>query len=486
MIANTHPFHSHATFISQALPSAQLASGVDVAVTSCTNQSTAVRPGDAFVVCQNNTLAADIAREAVERGATAVIAEQYLPVFGVPQYLVDDASQAYSELCNALLGHPGRELNPIAIAGTHGKTSIAMLVDSIFNMAKRPVATATNQFTRVDGECQALLPPTTAPAIADFVDEALASGCRQAVVELDEQTLHTQAASAIEFDVVCLANMHGDSNSPENAAAQREQQAMALDLLSPQGMAVLNADDPNSMRVLAEYDGPALTFGLSDAADITALVTEQYVNEQTFVLICGDESAAVRAKVVGETHVQNCLAAAAIAKVYGISLTDIVRGIERVTVIPGVMHRFDAGLGVSVFVDRGNSAIARSSALKNVREVTTGDMYVVVDHQCVVTDTLADRTIATSCLQDCRVVTNAVARVLAALEVTNDEHLRTIVQKLGGVAQALLLAEEGDTVVVSGWGTLVPNGRRATTAVTEEQLLQSLMYEIASEWKRAA
>ena len=486
MMTPTYPTRPIGTSVSQALPHAQLASGEDVYVTSCTCEPTSVRRGDAFVVRHADHRAAQVARLATEQGAAAIICQEYLPVFGVPQYLVEDAEQAYSELCHALLDNPARDLNPIAVVGTHGKTSIAMLVDSILNLAGKTVATATNQFTRIDGQCQRLVPPTTAPAIADFVDEALASGCRHSVVELDHRTLEQQAAYAVEFDVVCLANLHTDNTEPESPAVLRERMASSLELLSPQGMAVLNADDPNSMRLLSDYDGPVLTYGLADTADITALPTEQYVNEQTFILICGDETAAVRTKLIGEAHVQNCLAAAAIAKVYGVSLTDIVRGIERVTVIPGVMHRFDAGMGVSVFVDRGASAIARSQTLSSVRDVTGGKVIAVVDNECGVSQALADRTITTSHLQDQRVVTNAVARVLAAFEVTSTKHLQTITQKLAGVAQALMSAEEGDTIVVSGWGTQIPLQRRATMAMSEDQLLQSLMYEIANELKRAA
>lgn len=478
---------SQARLVSHALPAAQHSGGDDVAVTSCTAQVDAVRPGDVFVACDRASDAHSAAQGAVARGAVAIVTERYLPVFGVPQYIVDDAPLAYSQLCNAILDHPTRDINAVGIAGSHGKTSTAMVLDSILNVAGKSIATATNQFTRVDGQRAPLVLPTTAPAIADFADEALASGCRHAVVELAEETLAVKAAHAAEFDVVCLTNLHTDHSSADRSPLDhRRSMASALDLLSPQGMAVLNADDPDSMRILSEYDGPALTFGVHQPADISAEMVEQNAGEQTFLLTIGDESAAIRTKVIGEAHIQNCLAAAAIAKVYGVSLRDIVRGIDRVTVVPGVMHRFDAGLGIPVFLDRGQSAIAKGAALSAARGVADGQVIAVVNQECSVTEALADRTIATQGLADEEVVTDAVARVLAALEVTNNKQLRTITEKLTGIALAILAAKSGDVVMVSGLQSSEFSERRASVSVDESAMIQTLMYELAASQKKAA
>ncbi len=452
----------------------------------CTSRVDAVRPGDAFFVLPTDN-AHQVAEAAVARGARAIVSERFLPIFGVPQYVVEDSQAAYSELCQAILGYPCRELNAIAIAGSYGKTSIALVLDSIFQVAGQNTSTATNQFTRIDGQRARFVLPSSAPAIAEFIDESLAAGCRQAVVELDEVTLRCKAAHGAEFDVVCLANLNGDrAGSDRSPLASRNTMASALDLLTPQGMAVLNADDSYSMRILAEYDGPAITFGMHHPAELSATVIERHVNEQIFLLTIGDQSAAVRTKVVGESHVQNCLAAAAIAKVYGVSLVDIVRGIEQVTVVPGVMHRFDAGLGVSVFVDRGTTPVAKASALTAAREATAGRVIAVVDRACSVTDALADTTIATHGRADESLVTDAVAKVLAVMKTTSGKPLRVVTEKLTGIARAILAAQQGDVVVACGLDASEPMEHRVSVSASEEQLVQALLHELAQHHRDAA
>ncbi|MGI9456735.1 MAG: Mur ligase family protein [Aeoliella sp.] len=473
---------THGQFISRALPAAQQMGGADVALSSCTCEARSVRPGDVFVAIDVDGEGHDTAKQAVEQGAVAIVSDRYLPVFGVPQYVVEDSRVAYSELCHSLLDNPCRELNGIAIAGSHGKTSVAVLLESILLAAGKSVACQTNQYTRIDGRRSRLVLPTTAPGIAEFVDESLAAGCRHAVVELSEEAIRSQVASAAEFDVVCLTNLHGDQVAEDRSpVAIRQSIASAIKLMSPDGMAVFNADDQDSMRLLAEHEGPTCTFGLHHPADVAGSVVEQYVNEQTFFLSIGDDTAAVRTSIVGEAHIQNCLAAAAIARVYNVSLQDIALGIEQVTCIPGVMHRFDAGLGVSVFFDRGNTPIALGAVLSAARKVACGRVISVVNTPSPVTDALADHTISTCEFTKDAVVTEAVANVLAALDVTDGNTLRHIAEKLSGIAVAMLQAEEGDVVVASGLGSDLPQEHQSARSIKEPYLVQDLLNELAAK-----
>jgi len=480
MLLPTLPSQNHGKSLAEAIPSARLLGGGDIVATSCTSSSDKVRPGDVFVEMDTEGRGDDAARQAVERGAIAIVCERYLPVFGVTQYVVENSQAAYSEICHALLDHPSASLNAIAIAGSYGKTSIAQLLESIFLVAGKSVGCQTSQYTRIDGCKSRFVLPTTAPGIAEFMDESLASGCRHAVVELSEESLRTRVASAANFDVVCLSNLHGDQPDG-NRSPQDSRQAMtsALELLTVGGMVVLNADDQNSMRILSEHEGPTLTFGMNYPADVSATVVDRQTNEQMFFLTIDDDTAAVVTSIVGEAHVQNCLAAASIARVYGVPLRDIALGIEQVKQIPGVMHRFDTGLGVPLYFDRGRSPVAKSGALSAARALTEGQVIAVVDQACSVSGSLADHVISTCGFSKDAVITQAVAKVLAVLEVTDEGVLRTIAAKLSGIAAAVLRAQKGDIVVVCGLGSVSPQENWAAQNVQVPYLVKDLLKELA-------
>ena len=72
---------------------------------SCTSDWQQVQPGDVFVALDNGEQDGhEDARDAVARGAVAVVCERLVPVFNVPVYVVSDSRAAYSELCQALVG----------------------------------------------------------------------------------------------------------------------------------------------------------------------------------------------------------------------------------------------------------------------------------------------------------------------------------------------------------------------------------------------
>ena len=88
----------------------------------------------------------------------------------------------------------------------------------------------------------------------------------------------------------------------------------------------MNADDPASRALLAKLDMPVLTFGLKNPAELSATLVERHRSEQTFLLDAGDESIAIRTRIIGDAHIYNCLAAAGVALTLGFDPSQIVRG----------------------------------------------------------------------------------------------------------------------------------------------------------------
>jgi UDP-N-acetylmuramoyl-L-alanyl-D-glutamate--2,6-diaminopimelate ligase len=106
------------------------------------------------------------------------------------------------------------------------------------------------------------------------------------------------------------------------------------------------------------------------SADLTAVVIERSAAEQTFLLSAGSEATPVRTRVIGDPHVYNCLTAAAVGLLYGLSLSEIARGLEQVESVPGRMERMECGQPFGVFVDSAQSPDGLGVVLEALREVT--------------------------------------------------------------------------------------------------------------------
>jgi UDP-N-acetylmuramoyl-L-alanyl-D-glutamate--2,6-diaminopimelate ligase len=361
----------------QTLAKAQFLASEDVFVSSCAADWRACRSGDVFFAL---TTADDDgherAAEAIDRGAVAVVAERLLPV-SVPQVLVRDSRAAMARVCQALAGNPSRNLRTVGIAGSAGKTVTSMLMASIFEAAGDAVGVMSSL-----GHSDSLVQqsPTgmtpTAPEFATWLERMQAARCASAVLELPAEAIAQRGTSGIGLDTAILTNLHGGNGqvSPRAASLMVER---FLRHRKAGGVAVINADDHRCRRLLGELDGACLTYAMHAEADVTASVLERHASEQTFLLSAGGDCAPVRTRIIGDAHVQNCLAAAASGLALGLELETIVRGLENVERVPGRMERLECGQGFGVYVDAAHTAQTLTLAIKAVRQVTRGRTFVV-------------------------------------------------------------------------------------------------------------
>ena len=436
----------------------------DIRATSCTSDWRKVRPGDVYVaITGSDEDGHDYATQAASRGAVAIICERQLPVFDVPQCVVSDSRVVYGELCQALVGNPARQLKVIGVTGTHGKTTVARLLTAVFHAAGASVGTL-DSFGYWDGfeDKPPVQGPLTPPVLARSLAEMVVAGATHAIVEFSSLELAQQVLAGVTLDGVCVTNIgrhHVDLHgSVEN---YREAKRTIFKYMDPDAVAILNADDAESVRILDELTRPVLTYGLQKPCEITAQIVEQYTNEQTFVLTAGDESVGVRTEIVGDHHVYNCLAATTTALAYGIELTTIARGLEAVDRLSGRMERVMAGQDFAVLVDAADSPEALRNCLRAARKSTTGRLICVFG---TVDDCDSTRLPAIGrvigAMTDLAVVTNAGpaadGRHRTCMELRSGfadvRKARIIIDRAQAIGWAMQEAEAGDTVVIAGMG----------------------------------
>lgn len=363
----------------ELVPQAPLFLGDDVACSGCTSDLEQVQPGDVFVgltTADGDTH--DQVDAALERGAVAAITERVLPI-AATQVVVDDSREAYGQACHALAGHPSRALPVIGVTGTHGKTTTSLLIASVLNTARQGVAALTS-LAHCDS-VDATVAEQTTPSpekLAGYLEKAIEHGCSHAVVELSSAGLADRRAAGLELAFGVLTNLRTAHHDRHGSAANyRAAKERMFSLVKPGGVAVLNADDSSTQSLYHKLQHPVLTFGLHSQADVTATILERSAGEQTFYLEAGSDCVPVRTRMIGDHHLYNCLAAAAVGLLNGLSLATIARGLEAVDAIPGRMERIDCGQDFGFFVDESPTHDALAMCLKTVRQVTTGRVICV-------------------------------------------------------------------------------------------------------------
>jgi UDP-N-acetylmuramoyl-L-alanyl-D-glutamate--2,6-diaminopimelate ligase len=287
-----------------------------------------------------------------------------------------------------------------------------------------------------------------------------ANGATHAVIEISSRELSQQVLAGVSLDAVCIThvgrrhlNWHG---SIEN---YRQAKQRIFQYMHPDAVAILNADDPTSVAMLSELNQPALTFGMQLPSEITANIVEQHINEQVFVLSAGDDSVGVRTAIVGDHHVYNCLAAAAMALAYGIDLPEIARGLEAVDHLPGRMERVMCGQEFPVLVDAADSPDALRVCLRAARKNTTGRLICVFGSHDECDAELTPTGRVMGAMADVAVVTHGFPsdgshRSCMELRAgfAEPRKAQVVLDRVEAIAVALQQANAGDTVVIAGMG----------------------------------
>jgi UDP-N-acetylmuramoyl-tripeptide--D-alanyl-D-alanine ligase len=104
------------------------------------------------------------------------------------------------------------------------------------------------------------------------------------------------------------------------AAAKRE----LIESLPPDGVAVLNADDPLVGKFGAAHSGRTVTFGIDSAADIRAQHVQLTDRGVSFTV----DGVSLESTLVGRHSVSNILAGIAVASLYGIRPTQLAEVVK--------------------------------------------------------------------------------------------------------------------------------------------------------------
>ena len=454
----------HGLPLTEILPGGRLFGADEVWFSSCTSDVRNCREGDVYVAIVSEQGDGHMAvAEAVREGVAALVTERLVPAQSIPQYIVPDTRTAYAQMCHALSGFPSRRLNVVGVTGSEGKTTTTCLIQSMIRTASLHSG-ILNALGYCDGtKTTPAEEATPGPALmADYLARMRAGGCSHAVLELSNQAIVQRQTAGIELDVACVTQWEeADLASSGNPEDFRRMKAHIFEHLRPEGLVVLNADDPTCRAFEEELHHPVLTFGMEHPAAVTATLVERVASEQTFLLEWGTETIPVRTHLVGDHHIYNCLAAAAVGLAYGIELETIARGLERVDRVPGHLERIECGQPFSLFVDGSHTPAALRSGLQTLRETTQRRLICVFGaagerdqearpHLGRVAAEYADSLIVTDdnpAREDSVAIIEDILRGIPA-----EIDVKIELDRASAIEIALSQAEVGDCVLIAGRG----------------------------------
>jgi len=401
----------------------------------------------------------DLAWEAIERGAAAVVVERPLEV-DVPQLVVPSVRESMPVAADVFFGEPTRELELAGVTGTNGKTTTAFLLRAILDAAgRRPGLVGTVEW-EVGGERRPA--PFTTPESIDLqrlFREMLDAGDRSAAVEASSHGSAHRRLDRVRFDVLVFTNLSQDHLDLHGSMDDYFQAKRRLFTGPQPPPAAINVGDEWGRRLadglLDAHRAPLVTFGLSDDAEIRAEDLEVTATESTF-RAAGME---IRTPLRGVFNVENVLGAVAAGILLDLDEDAIARGIAGVSAVPGRFEAIDEGQPFSVVVDYAHTPDSLATVLLAARDLGDGRVIVVFGAG-------GDRDRGKRPLMGKVAADNADVVIVTSDNPRSEDPLAIIQDVLQGagldveidpdrrsaIGRAISLADAGDVVVIAGKG----------------------------------
>ena len=315
-----------------------------------------IAPGGLFFAVKDKRDGHDFIPDARRAGAAAAVVSRNVqpPDRDFALIRVEDTVQSLQELARSwLASHP---VKVVGITGSAGKTTTKEF-SAVLLGARRQVLKSEKNLNNHLGLALSVLRLSPQDEVAVLEMAMSRAGEIQALVRI----------APPDISVITNVNpVHLEFFESLEAVALAKKEI--LEGTKPGGTAVLNADDPLVRKISADFTGRKILFGLSSQCEVRAAAVRRSGFEgMSFELWMAGERARMSFPFLSECYLYNLLAAAGVARAFGLRPKDLVEPVSRLKPFPGRGLLVSLKRGVKLVDDTYNSnPKALESALKSL------------------------------------------------------------------------------------------------------------------------
>lgn len=320
---------------------------------------------------------------ALKKGAAHVVAEgtiddslkTLIDTHGAKLTMVTSARKALGALAAEAYGYPAHDLTLIGITGTKGKTTTAFLLEHILKVSGTRTALLGTVCNRIgDQEYQAPLTTPQPDYLHMFLAECKKRGVTHVVMEAAAQALSVNRLDELRFDAVIFTNFSLEhSEFYESQDEYYKAKCRLFDLVAPQGLVVLNADDERVIRCVPQWPNRHTISMMPDSsATYHGTLTESSLTSFALqVDHAGNSYSFSSSALLGTFSAYNLLAACAVSERYGIGRDDIQHALDTFTGVPGRIERFELPNNALAVIDNAHTPSSFEALFKAVRPLSS-------------------------------------------------------------------------------------------------------------------
>ena len=403
--------------------------------------------------------------KAIELGAIAVVCER-LPeriIEGINYIQTTDSAFALSAVAANWFNNPSKELKVIGVTGTNGKTTISTLLFNLFSQIEGELCGLLSTIDVKIGRESIPATHTTPDAIAvqRHMRTMVDADVKFCFMEVSSHALVQHRVAHVDYDVAIFTNItrdhldyHGDMNSYIKA------KKMLFDMLKPEAVAIYNDDVKHGITMVQDTKATIRSYSLQFPSDYKAKILERQFDGM--LLTINEQECWTR--IMGDFNAYNLCAAYATAIELG---KDSLQILTTLSLLAPVEGRFQTilGKGITAIVDYAHTPDALENVLSTIDTINEGQGKVITVVGCGGNRDKGKRPqMATIAAQHSQTVIltshnprdeeteNIIAEMVEGLSPDLQKRTLEIVDRKQAIKSALMMAEDGDIVLIAGKG----------------------------------
>ena len=316
----------------------------------------------------------------IEKSVSFFISEK--PILTDVPYLIDpDIKEKVGFIYSNFLNNPENKMEHIGITGTNGKTSIASIIQFIFqDMFKTSyIGTLGLQINGVPVESDFDTPTTPQASdlvtiIKGLVDKNVAIN----VMEVSSHSLHQKRVISIPFSYAIYSNLTVDHLDYHGTFEEYlNSKKILFDSLNANSVSIVNADDPNYLKMIQDTKSEIITYSIYSDSHIKATNIRLNQDGTSFDVVHNNKTITFQTKLIGNFNVYNLLSVIALCLSKKIPISYLQEKISSFEGIPGRLEKIDSS-DRNMFVDYAHSPDGLESVLRALNELKGTNSIITV------------------------------------------------------------------------------------------------------------
>ncbi|MGM0440827.1 MAG: UDP-N-acetylmuramoyl-L-alanyl-D-glutamate--2,6-diaminopimelate ligase [Elusimicrobiota bacterium] len=318
-------------------------------------------------------------KEAASNGALAVVSDENTGNSYIPDIVVDEPRRVLSKWSAAINGFPAKKISFTGVTGTNGKTTVTNLIYRILKKQECTALIGTSGYFYKNETGNFDMTTPLPNELHRLFKKLLDQGVKNIVMEVSSHALSLKRVEDIKFDTAVFTNLTRDHLEFHGGfEGYFKSKKHLFDLLSPEGVAIVNNDDKYGTRLVKEHCSASnyktVTYGIKEKADYRAELKKLDMVKSEFILKNRNLEKKIKTKLIGEFNIYNSLAAIAAGIEGGKDMQQVCKVISEVSPVKGRLEivRSEGEDNKSVVIDYAHTPDALDNVLRTLRELNTG------------------------------------------------------------------------------------------------------------------